>query len=635
MNESASAIPPSDSARLASWRVALAILAGMVFFGILYKYTLRAWFQEDDFAWLGLRLQVHGWQDFLHAMFAPMAQGTIRPLSERAFFMTFFSWFGLNALPYRIVVYVTQLGNIALLSIVALKLTKSTFASFCAPILWIANSVLAWPLTWTSAYNEVLCSFIFLLSFLALLLYVETGNWRFNALQWVSFLIGFGVLEINVMYPLLALSYVWLFAPHPFRRKTALLIVPSAIFTVVDVIARARPSSGIYRLHADASIFSTLLAYWNRALGAMASAEIFPQLRPFALGLTIFLSVAILAFVVFRTLRSDRLPLFCLGWFVIALAPFLPVRDHISDYYLTVPSIGLALLGAYAILVGLKRNWANRAITIAVVALYLGCSIPAARNESQSIWAASVPVKKLVLGVRAAHQRDPGRTILLEGVGYSLFWNGVFDRPFRLFGADQVYLTPDAVRKIPPTPGQGNVADYALPEDKVRAELAQNRAIVYGVETGDLRDITALFKSTFLESALPRRIELGHPPMDSLLDASWYSSEGEYRWMPAEASVRLGAPANGRGEVRVVASCSPIQVQSRPLLVWLSIGNKTFPSSKISDCAKKVVLKAPVEVPPGQKEVNVTVHVDRTIRVGSDVRDLGLAVSSIEVVDRL
>ena len=68
----------------------------------VYWRGLFAWFQADDFAWLSLRAHVHDWRSLLENLFAPMAQGTIRPLSERAFFLVFESLFGLHALPFRI-----------------------------------------------------------------------------------------------------------------------------------------------------------------------------------------------------------------------------------------------------------------------------------------------------------------------------------------------------------------------------------------------------------------------------------------------------------------------------------------------------------------------------------------------------
>ena len=102
-----------------SWRTAIAIAGAAVFCTLLYKYTFRAWFQADDFAWLGLRLQVHNWHDFWRAMFTPLAGGSVRPLTDRAFFLAFSTLFGIHALPYRIAIYVIQLSAIALLGVVA------------------------------------------------------------------------------------------------------------------------------------------------------------------------------------------------------------------------------------------------------------------------------------------------------------------------------------------------------------------------------------------------------------------------------------------------------------------------------------------------------------------------------------
>ncbi|PYT10738.1 MAG: hypothetical protein DMG59_28070 [Acidobacteria bacterium] len=55
------------------------------------------WFISDDFAWLSLPLQVHSLNDFWDAVFTPRAQGTVRVLSERLFFLVFSSLFGLHA----------------------------------------------------------------------------------------------------------------------------------------------------------------------------------------------------------------------------------------------------------------------------------------------------------------------------------------------------------------------------------------------------------------------------------------------------------------------------------------------------------------------------------------------------------
>src|SRR5205085_8921852 len=79
---------------------------------LLYWRGFTAWFRADDFAWLGGGIYIQNFHDLLSALFAPQAQGTIRPLSERAFFMLGFSLFGLDALPFKIIVFSTQFASL-------------------------------------------------------------------------------------------------------------------------------------------------------------------------------------------------------------------------------------------------------------------------------------------------------------------------------------------------------------------------------------------------------------------------------------------------------------------------------------------------------------------------------------------
>ena len=158
------------SARLAYWTIpSLLCLA-------LYWLGLKSWFFQDDFAWLNLSQTIYSPDTFWKAMFAPMAQGTIRPWSERGFFLLFYSLFGLEALPFRIWVFLTQFANLVLLTSLTCRITKSRLAGFLAPILWLANSALSTPMTWTSSYNQVLCAFFLLLAFRLFVEYTETGK---------------------------------------------------------------------------------------------------------------------------------------------------------------------------------------------------------------------------------------------------------------------------------------------------------------------------------------------------------------------------------------------------------------------------------------------------------------------------
>ena len=146
-----------------------------------------------------------------------MAQGTIRPISERAYFMVFRELFDLDALPYRLLVLFTQFGSLILLNRIACRLTVSAAGGLLAAMLWCSNSVLFWPMSWTSAYNQILCAFTLLLALSCFIRYTETGNKKYNYWQWVVFLIAFGVLEENVVYPALAFAYAFFFARNYVR----------------------------------------------------------------------------------------------------------------------------------------------------------------------------------------------------------------------------------------------------------------------------------------------------------------------------------------------------------------------------------------------------------------------------------
>src|SRR5579862_5692393 len=145
--------------RVAYW------LTPIAFCVLLYWRGLRIWFAMDDFAWLSLRNHVVDFHTFLWAMFSPLAQGTVRPFSERGFFMVFSYFFGLRALPYRAFVFLNQFVNIVLVMLVTRKLTKSDLAAFLAPLLWLVNVALIIPMSWSASYNEIQCASFILLSF--------------------------------------------------------------------------------------------------------------------------------------------------------------------------------------------------------------------------------------------------------------------------------------------------------------------------------------------------------------------------------------------------------------------------------------------------------------------------------------
>jgi len=574
---------------------------------VLYKRGLTAWFQADDFAWLSLRLQVHDGRSLLHALFAPMAQGTIRPLSERAFFLTLESIFGVNALPFRICVFLTQCANLTLLSAVTRRLTGSRLAGFCAAVLWMVNNAQAWPMVWSSVYNQILCGFFLMGAFWFLLRYIETGRRRDYLGQWVLFLLGFGALEINVVYPALAALYTFLCARN-FFRTTLPLFVPSALFAVVDRLVAPPQPTGPYALHFDGAIPATLLTYCSRALVPIQVDQI--KGGPDVVLACLF-GAALVIFTILRLRQNDRLPLFCLGWFVIVLAPVLPLRDHVSTYYLVLPAIGLAILAGYA-LAGAQHVW--KAVGLVLAAVYLLIMVTGDRLEVAWWQRRSLAIQRMVLGVARAHQLHPTQAILLDNVDEQLFWAAIYHHPFLIFGAPAVYLTP----------GSG-FSEFELPDGPTVHGLNHNQVVVYRVGGPRLKAITSVYEKTAaqkLSTDPPRRIDIANPLSAYLLGPEWYAPEEGFRWMPHRATLRIGGPRtpsdrlylNGFGppnDLRVTVDGTPLalKIVDNPFFCILDLPNQLL----------------------GRKQLEISIEAAHTFRVDNDGRDLSVAFRSIEV----
>ena len=136
------------SARAARW-----LLAPTLFLSV-YWLGLWVWFHTDDFSLLWMVMLPD--EEFWPRLLQPRAQGTFRPLSERLYFRIFYSAFGLNALPYRMLVFGTQIVNLWLFTALARRISKSWTVAVSAACLWGVHHGLAVTMSWSSAYNQAL-----------------------------------------------------------------------------------------------------------------------------------------------------------------------------------------------------------------------------------------------------------------------------------------------------------------------------------------------------------------------------------------------------------------------------------------------------------------------------------------------
>ena len=605
-------------------RVAFMVLA--LFCLAVHWRGFTAWFRADDFAWMGLTLGVHNFPDLLKALFSPLAEGTIRPLSERAFFMAGYALFGFHALPFRIAIFATQFANLALVRSLGDRLTGVRGAGVAAAIFWTVNISSATALGWVSVYNQVLCAFFLLLAFHFLLRYIETGNGRYNLYQSLAFVAGFGAMELNIVYPALAAVYTLLCARRFFLRTLPLFAV-SMVYFVVHHAVSTPDKNPVYALHFTGSMLRTLAKYWAWTVGPLyfwtpAHAPTWLVMAGVAL-----VSAGLLAFAARR-----RAAYFALAWFVISIAPVLPLRDHITDYYAFVPAIGLCWLGGWALAQTFRSGSRAMYTALALAAVYILMVMPRTLAASDWNYRITRRTRDLVEGLATVGQLHPGKTVLLEGVDTVLFWNAILDHPHRLIPVDRLYLTPNSQRSIQAYPDLGDINEFVLPPDLTSAALDRDEVVVYDVRGPRLRNITSAYAERPRDLRLPSSVDVANPLAAPLLGPEWYAPDGNHRWMPERATLRMAGPGSTGQKLYLRGSCPEEQLRAGPLAVTVSIDGVALPAATIRPGENSFELAyALPEAATGRPVIEVAVEVARTFHTAADQRDLGLAFGVFEI----
>ncbi len=605
----------------------------VVFSLIVYWPGLWTWFQQDDFAWLGLHLELSKPSGWLHALLTPMAQGTIRLWSERLFFLVFHAVFGLDALPFRIAVFATLGLNLALVGDIAWRMTRSQAAMVLAPLVWAANPALGVPMSWTSSYNQILCVTFLAGALCCFLRYVETGSRRWYLAQWIVFVLGFGALELNVVYPGLALAWALCCARHRIVSTLPMFAV-SGVYTLAHSWISPKPASGPYAMHWDLSMPETLGRYAITAFGGSRLAEL-PQAKEWATfgqASAWLLAGAVIGFLGWSLWRRRFRDSFGVLWFLTLIAPVVPLRDHFSDYYLTAPAVGLGLLaaGAWAS----ATRVASRALVAAAACVYAGTSAPVGRAIAEFHYDRSRKVEDLVMGVQAAGRIHRGKTILLTGVGTDLFWSGVHDKPFRLLGLHDVWLAPGAEENIRAFPELGSVSDFVFPAGPALRITEKRQAVVYAAGGERLRNITG----TWLALARLRwkpgpasRVDAGHPAFADQLGSGWYDLESGYRWMADRAVVWLGGPGQPGQQIHIKGFYPEEGLAGGPLRLTVRIEGIPAGNSAVE---KPGAFEFRFALPPatvGRARLEVELELSRVFVDPKDGRRLGAAFGILEI----
>lgn len=602
---------------------------------VLYWNGLQSWFQQDDFAWLGLPVEYRGGKSLWKLVIAPQAQGTIRPLSERLFFLVLGLKFGMNPAPFHAVVALTQIASLFLLQWIVLRISGSRLAALAAPVLWLCSAGIPGPLSWLSAYNQVQCAFFLLAAFVCLMKALETGKRSWWAAQFAVFVVGFGSLEFNIVYPALALGYVVATDRKQSWKLLPFLAVSAAYFLLHHFLI-AKPATGVYAQHWGLSVVRMFGTYAGAALagqGRVPPTLGLPgaawQAAAWALGL------AVCGYAVWAWRKGERLAAFGLAWFAITIGPVLPLRDHFMMYYLAIPCLGLAVALASLVQGALSRGRFWGACAAAVVLVHLGYVLPL--NRAATGWHVDRGdrVRVMVQGLERAHQLHPDKTIYIEGLDDDTFWGGLEHEPQRLFGLRRLWLLPGAEKSINSLPEVGDFTRLIAPEAAVARDLAWDRAAVYRVERQVMRNITTSYWLTMPRSwfdSRPRMIDAGQPAFAHDLGPGWHALEGTWRWMSGAAIAYLSMPGPGKYGLFLAGTCPEYPPGSGPVTLRVSANGSPVGEMEIVPGTTSFERVFPMPETPAGTQLEVRLEVSRTVRADGDPRDLGLAFGQIGVV---
>lgn len=351
------------------------------------------------------------------------------------------------------------------------------------------------------------------------------------------------------------------------------------------------------------------------------------------LSVAVAISLALASFAANKLRRRDWLPLFLLGWFLVVISPILPLRDHFTEYYVVVPSIGLAILGAWALASARGRT---AVVADVLTVLYCTLSIADLHNTEKYFYNRARAMKCILLGLKALPAAETSQAILIDGVDNELFWSGISDDPFRQLGISRVYLTPGSEALINPHPEWGGISRFVIGRDDALSLLTNHRAVVFELQGRNLDDVTGRYLAR-VHFALdhPEFIAVANPLYGNRLGPTWYQIEQNFRWIPKAATVRIAGPKAPGQSLEVTGYCPAVVLSQGPLQVSFHGDGIAIGSVSLNRPNQHFDLKLPLpSALIGRPGIEVEVEVNHTIRrsaSGNDPRTLGLVLQTFTI----
>jgi len=338
----------------------------IIFACLLYIPTYNHYFFSDDFFNIKVSKLAHLSEFPAFFSFQKNAHSTTfyRPLSTQLFFFSLEKSFGLNPIPYRIVVLLVFALNLWLVYKLSFALTTNHQISLLCLFFYGFTASHFVRIYYLSAFCEILVSVFFLAAAIKWLSYLthRSGSIKTLISAIIFFILALFSKETAVTFPAIALGIIFI------TKKTKYLIslIPFIVIDVIYLILRLKVFGGVvgdsYIWEISPKIINTFSWYtaWSLGIPEMFLDFIGPKLHinPNLLlwypiysrvifvtfcSLIIFISVLLIKYFFSRQKRISLL-IGSICWFVITLVPVLFLPWHKFPLEQTIAMFGMALL---------------------------------------------------------------------------------------------------------------------------------------------------------------------------------------------------------------------------------------------------------------------------------------------------
>ena len=336
------------------------------------------------------------------------------------------------------------------------------------------------------------------------------------------------------------------------------------------------------------------------------------------------------AWVVLAWRRRDKTALLGLAWFTLLLAPVLPLRDHISAYYLATPSIGVAWMAASALSAAWRRGWPALAPAAVLLALHLLYAGAAHRHTADWHHRRGTAVLYLFHALEQAARVHPGKILVVRGLDEELIWGGFIDMQHLM--PARVCLDPLEYAGLRlPAGFDGSAQAFCSPPELATA-ARQSRLAAYRWVQPRLKACTRLYRSSLPREWFqlpPAALEMQQADADRWLGPGWHRPESGGRWMASSARLTLAAPDRA-GRILSLQGYRPPESLSPPVELTVRIDGAEVRRLQITPANAAFLLEIPLAAPaPGRDRLEVELQVDRALKAPGDPRELGVVLSRI------